>query len=156
MATKVRKRFELDSNLLEDINPDTASAATIKEVQRALKLNRAHTKFQGRLEANSHAVGFETSSRSSKKDMMNFRELSSADLIKIIVHWKTYEPSKRDLARRFRIKTTLAFRITREYKKNPEYLAEVMLREQLLEEKRNAIEATVLNLQAAKRNIWTC
>ena len=123
MATQVRKRFELDFDLLKDINPDTASAATIKEVHRALRLNRAHTRFQGRLEAKSDALGFEIGSRPSKKDRMNLRELSSEDLIKIIAHWKTYEPSKRDLARRFRIKTTLAVNITRKYKRDPEYLA---------------------------------
>ena len=45
MATTVRKRFELDSSLLQDIKADSASVETLKEIQRALRLNRQHTKF---------------------------------------------------------------------------------------------------------------
>jgi hypothetical protein len=47
MATTIRKRFELDLNLLKDINinADTVDAETLKEVRRSLKLNRQYTKF---------------------------------------------------------------------------------------------------------------
>ena len=113
MATTVRKRFELDQSLLHDIKADTASAETLKEVRRALSLNRQHTKFQSRLEMQADVPGFEARQRASRKDVSTRRELTSTDLVHIIAAWKTTKCSMRDLAARFKIKFTLAHRITK-------------------------------------------
>lgn len=113
MATTIRKRFELAPGLLQGVTADTVSAETIKEIQRALRLNRQHTKFQSRLESRADIPGFESGQKASRKDVSNRRGLDSTDLVHIIAAWKTTKCSMRDLAARFKIKFTLAHRITK-------------------------------------------
>ena len=113
MATTIRKRFELDPGLLDGVEAGSLSAAAIKEMQRALRLNRMHTKFQSRLEAWADVPGFESRQRASRQDISSRKELASNDFISIIAHWKTAKCSLRDLAARFKIKATLAHRIIR-------------------------------------------
>ena len=155
MATTVRKRFELDHSLLYDIQADTASAETLKEVQRALSLNRQHTKFQSRLEMQADVPGFEARQRASRKDVSTRRELTSTDLVHIIAAWKTTQCSMRDLASRFKIKATLAHRITKAYRRDPEFLSRLLAKEQLQSGKEAAIVAAVEGLQDGRRDIWT-
>ena len=111
MATTIRKRFELDPSLLEGLQASSLSAEALKEMQRALRLNRQHTKYQSRLEASADVPGFESRQRPPKKDVSSRKELTSDDLVCIITHWKSTKCSLKDLATRYKIKATLAHRI---------------------------------------------
>ena len=155
MATTIRKRFELAPALLEGMTAETMSAETIKEVQRALRLNRQHTKFQNRLGMKADVPGFETGQRASRKDVSNRRGLDSSELVNIIAAWKTTKCSMRDLAARFKIKATLAHRLTKEYRRDPDFLSRQLAKEQLQMEKEAAIIAAVESLQDSRRDIWT-
>ena len=155
MATTIRKRFELDISLLKDITADTAGVETIKEIQRSLKLNRQHTKFQNRLEMKADVPGFESRQRPSKNDVSTRKELTTDDFVHIIAFWKTTKCNMRDLAARFKVKVTLAHRITKEYRRDPDFLGRLLAKEQLQLEKEAAIVAAVESLQDGKSDIWT-
>ena len=63
--------------------------------------------------------------------MSTRRELTSTDLVHIIASWKTTKCSMRDLAARFKIKATLVHRITKEYRRDPDFLSRQLAKEQL-------------------------
>ena len=60
-----------------------------------------------------------------------------------------------DLTARFKIKATLAHRITKEYRRDPDFLGRLLAKEQLQLEKEAAIVAAVESLQDGKSDIWT-
>jgi hypothetical protein len=70
MATDVRKRFELDLQLLPQPDGNPNSKESIEELVRAVKLRRNVVKFQNRGISSFQAAGFEGGYRITKKKML--------------------------------------------------------------------------------------
>ena len=83
------------------------------------------------MEAKPDVPGFEAKHRVSRKDISTRKELTSTNLVHIIASWKTNKCSMKDLRTRFKIKATLAHHITKEFRRDPDFLNRQLVKEQL-------------------------
>ena len=129
MATKIRKRFELDHDLLGKFDADPNCKESLIEVVRSVKLNRNLTKFKNRQVEQPMSTGFETAHRISKKRNRRRHELRVKDLLAIISYWKENKSNLGELSTRFRIAYPLAAKLIKQYKTDPGFLARLNLKE---------------------------
>lgn len=85
----------------------------------------------------------DTSRKTTKRTQRKRNELQSQDILEILAHWKSKLCSVKDLAQRYKISYALAHQLTKDFKRDPDYLVRLRCKEQIHEEKVQAISDEV-------------
>ena len=73
----------------------------------------------------------------------------------MIAHWRSKLCSIKDLAQRYNISYQLAHKLTRDFKKNPDFLVQLRCKEQMRDEKVEAISKEVNKMVENRTPVWS-
>ena len=73
----------------------------------------------------------------------------------MIAHWRSKLCSIKDLAQRYNISYQLAYKLTRDFKKNPDFLVQLRCKEQMRDEKVEAISKEVNKMVENRTPVWS-